>query len=406
MATKARVTPEAVSIMLEAHEKTKERANELIKKKIDPVYSELVGRYVELTGQSWANDSKYLPWILEKLMNPQQAKICIALPDPHRDSAWGREHLGITEQFAKDVGLDREMADTYLQELMEKMVVNPTRNGYQLLAGKDVLLISDTHNNHKFPELFTDDYLDLMEAFFEEEIWKARMVRLDAGERNFGMAVMPRWKAIKDIPGVLPAEDRREALKANKKFAVLPCQCKLRARERECGTPVDVCFMVGKAAEYHLKRGAARELTRKEAFEFFEEMGKYPLVEVGMLVGEDPKQAGGGCFCHWDCCEAFRPLLFADSRYTFQDFMRPNRFRATVDPENCIGCGRCVEERCQFGAAQMRFYPEFGEERAYIDENMCMGCGCCVETCLVGTRSMKVVEPTEYHTEYVRERMQ
>jgi len=406
MATKARITPEAVSIMLEAHEKVKERTNELIKKKIDPIYSELVGHYAELTGQSWANDSKYLPWILEKLMKPQQARICIALPDPYRNPSWGREHLEVTEQFAKDVGLDREMADTYLQELMEKMVVNPTRIGYQLLARKDLLFISDTHNNRKFPELFTDDYLDLMEAFFEEEMWVIRMARLDAGERNFGMGVMPRWKAIKDVPGVLQSEDRRELLKAQNRFAVLPCQCKVRVRERECDTPVDVCFVVGKAAEYHLKRGAARELTRKEAFEFFEEMGKYPLVEIAMIAMADATLSGSVCFCHWDCCEAFRPLFFTGSKYTPQDFLRPSRFRATVDPENCVACGRCVEERCQFGAAQMRFYPEFGEERAYIDENMCMGCGCCVDTCLAGARGMKVVEVPEYITEYEMERMQ
>jgi len=72
------------------------------------------------------------------------------------------------------------------------------------------------------------------------------------------------------------------------------------------------------------------------------------------------------------------------------------RFRATVDPEQCIGCRRCIDERCQFGAIQMKYYPEFGEERSYTDEEKCVGCGLCVETCCIGARGMKIVEPPEY----------
>jgi ferredoxin len=90
--------------------------------------------------------------------------------------------------------------------------------------------------------------------------------------------------------------------------------------------------------------------------------------------------------------------MMPESKYKPYQWNRKSRFEATVDPEKCIGCRRCVDLRCQFGAAQMKYYPEFGEERAYIDTEKCMGCGCCVETCLVGARGMKIVRPLEYLT--------
>jgi len=87
------------------------------------------------------------------------------------------------------------------------------------------------------------------------------------------------------------------------------------------------------------------------------------------------------------------------TKYGIKEFYAPSRFRATVDPENCIACRTCVDNRCQFGAVQMKYYPEYGEDRAYIDEEICMGCGNCVETCPSGIRGMKVVEPPETLTD-------
>ena len=87
--------------------------------------------------------------------------------------------------------------------------------------------------------------------------------------------------------------------------------------------------------------------------------------------------------------------MVVGSQYPIKEFYAPSRYRATVDSSSCVACRVCVDKRRQFGAAQMKFYPEYGEERAYIDENIYMGCGNCIETCPSGTRGMKVVEPPE-----------
>jgi len=86
------------------------------------------------------------------------------------------------------------------------------------------------------------------------------------------------------------------------------------------------------------------------------------------------------------------------SNYPITAFVMPSRFRATVDPAKCIECGKCKTERCQFNAADFKFYPELGASRGYVNEDKCAGCGNCVETCPVGARGMKAVFGPEYIT--------
>jgi len=154
-------------------------------------------------------------------------------------------------------------------------------------------------------------------------------------------------------------------------------------------------MLFDKGADIWVNRGATKYITLKEILDVYDDLGKYPLVNIGGGA-PDVKAAGPGCMCHWDCCLAMTNYFTGGSEHGVTSWQTKSRFRATVDPEKCVGCRRCIDERCQFGAVQMEYYPEFGEERAYIDEEKCMGCGLCVETCTMGIRGMKIVEPPEY----------
>jgi len=390
----AGVTEEKVKEIQENLSKMNERVHKMIKKEINPVYFELTAK-MGSPQQQKAEGSKYVPWILEKLMTPQQAKISIALPDPYRDPSWGRETRGVTEQLAKELDLDKEAIDKDLQNLYEKHFLTPTRNGFQI--PRFVHVLDAITGSTKFREFFGEDFFDLIYCWMDDETWKFREGRMATGEPPAGMRVIPRWKAIKDIPGIIPLDDIREIIMAHNRYAVIPCQCRVRTVHwRDCDTPEDVCVTFDRGVEVSLDRGIGRELTRKEMFEFFEDLAKYPVVSHGQ--GISPEKVGSMCNCHWDCCLAYTHIMMPESEYMPGQWNRKSRFEAIVNPEKCIGCRRCVDERCQFSAAQMKYYPEFGEERAYIDTEKCMGCGCCVETCLVGAKSMKIVRPPEYLT--------
>ena len=51
-------------------DKNIEKAREMIKKEIDPIYLEVAERV-----QAGLKDSKYFPWIMERLMNLDQARL-------------------------------------------------------------------------------------------------------------------------------------------------------------------------------------------------------------------------------------------------------------------------------------------------------------------------------------------
>ncbi|MFC2011491.1 DUF362 domain-containing protein [Chloroflexota bacterium] len=399
-------TKEKIAKLKESWQVTKKRADKLVEKKIDPIYTEWAGRI-----QPWLKDCIYVPHVLDRVTNSNvdMARVALALPDPHRDPSWGREHLEATEEFAKDLGLDRETVDKYLHELMEKEILNPTRNGYQRQRSSQLL-----HLIHGHPKYHNDELTDLVFAYTRFGMQEYRDKVIDdlekAGtsipEMGMGMGMIrPRWKAIKDIPGVLPAEDFREVLKAKKTLAVLPCICKLDDMDLDCPVALDRCLQADKSAEYAITRGAAREVSVKEMLDIYEDFGEYPLINLG--GGTDAASATPGCFCHWDCCLAMTAYFMKetkDSSASQEEWVAKSRFRATVDPERCIGCRDCVDKMCMFEAAQMKYYPEFGEERAYINEDRCMGCGNCVETCTIGARGMKIVEPPDYYEKFMKKR--
>ena len=152
-------------------------------------------------------------------------------------------------------------------------------------------------------------------------------------------------------------------------------------------------------ARYNIERGAAKQLTHEELLDLIDEAGKYPTFQVGSPVKDVQSFGGLICNCHWDCCPPRRPAFLPDAKFTPQQWIPRSRFEATVDPAKCTGCKTCVEEKCQFGAAQMKNYPEYEGERSYTDAELCIGCGSCVETCPAGARGMKIVLPPEHVTE-------
>jgi len=58
----------------------------------------------------------------------------------------------------------------------------------------------------------------------------------------------------------------------------------------------------------------------------------------------------------------------------------PSELKAIINPELCIGCGKC-ERACKHGAISI-------DEVAVVDKELCVGCGHCIEKCREGAISM------------------
>ena len=367
-----------------------DNALKMLDKKIAPEYFK-VAKLV----QPGLENSKYFPWIMERLMNLEQVKLVLALPDTERDDSLGR--LELSEGFVKRLNLDKKKAERYVRELYEKGFLYPTRKGP--LPPRSMGQWLDTQNNSKYDKALGDEYYALIGLFSDNELGPSReeriRSRIAAGQKGMS-GILPRWKAVKDVPGLLPGEDVREIIKANEDFALLHCACRKRYKDRKCEVPEELCMVMGRAALYNIDRGAGRRITRDEALEIVnKETAKYPVVHIGTRTNDPKNFRGVLCNCHFDCCEVMRTPMVIGSSYPVTEYYRKSRYRAVVDPQKCVKCRVCVDRRCQFGASQMKYYSQFGEERVYIDEEKCMGCGCCVETCPSGAHTMKIVESPE-----------
>jgi ferredoxin len=333
---------------------------------INPIYRELAARIGE---------TEYLPLILAKLATLEQARIVKALPDPDRDPAAGRS-LKVSETFARKLNLDKKTVDKHIQELFEKGLLFPTKAGPQM--ARTLLQLHDsTLGNPKYDAALGTEFFDLWAALRGT---RKKPVPSDLRPEKAVFRVVPRWKALSGVAGVLPQEDLRQILKAQELIVLLHCVCKRAYRKRECNIPDESCITVGRTAQYNLDRGTGKRITYDEALAILEKYDHYPTVNL-TINQRDVNQLI--CNCHWCCCSEVR--LAAKSRYV-----------AEVDLQKCHGCGICATKRCQYGAAQMKYYPEFGEERAYIDPEICRGCGCCVITCPTKARTIKAVRPPEH----------
>jgi len=58
----------------------------------------------------------------------------------------------------------------------------------------------------------------------------------------------------------------------------------------------------------------------------------------------------------------------------------PSVFKASVDPDTCVGCGIC-QKACPAGAISVN-------EIARVDPKRCIGCGSCVEQCPMGALAL------------------
>lgn len=124
------------------------------------------------------------------------------------------------------------------------------------------------------------------------------------------------------------------------RFSVSDCACRTsrEAHGQGCGhLKEDMCIQLDHAAEYYIKTGRGREITREEAFEIIKR------AEENGLMHSIPNLDGPGkthAICNCCGCGCFSMRL--GDMWNNPDMIRSN-YVAVVDAEKCVGCGECVE---------------------------------------------------------------
>lgn len=170
------------------------------------------------------------------------------------------------------------------------------------------------------------------------------------GGSGVGMHVIPVEKAIESENDAVSLEKISHWLdKYDGKISVGQCTCRIQQRMRGEGSGEiegEFCIGLGDLAEYSVNRGMGRYITKEEALEICARAERHGFVHQTTNIDGENKIVGL-CNCAPGVCNALR---------TSQLYNTPNMsrsaYRAKVDTEKCVACGKCVEV-CPVGAAKL-----------------------------------------------------
>ncbi|MGO5093025.1 FAD-dependent oxidoreductase [Clostridium sp. LCP25S3_F10] len=213
----------------------------------------------------------------------------------------------------KENGVDKYFLELYVPGVMEYMVAN-------------------RENIKKYP---------VIPESFEE--YTRKLGALMAGNIPVGMGVMrviPIESAIEGDTRRASYEEISDLINKHEIFSVADCACRtsMRVIGQGCGHTVEeMCIQLGPAAEYYIRTGRGRRITREEAIAICKKAEKEGLIhQIPNLSG--PGKTLAICNCCGCSCFGLRNA----NLYRNPDFSRSN-YVSQVDKDKCVACGQCVE---------------------------------------------------------------
>ena len=292
----------------------------------------------------------------------------------------------LTENDPEYIILDRACSSDEIAEVMLKMELRKPKTTAEIakLTGKSeeriVELLTDAANhgiveyNYENPkhekqwyvQLFVpgiaemtnmvlwqvEKYPELADSFNKMTFLplKGKTHLIPPGGDGVGMHVIPVEKAI-------PAKNESASIehishwldKYDGHFSVGYCSCRNARRlfgEGSGEIQDDCCIGLGDFADYLVETGKGRYITREEVLQICQRAEDNGYVhQVTNIDGSD--KIFGLCNCDLGVCFALR---------TSQYFNTPNlsasAYRAHVDKDKCVACGKCVEV-CPAGAVKL-----------------------------------------------------
>ena len=292
----------------------------------------------------------------------------------------------LTETDPEYTILDRACSNDEIAEIMLKMGLRKPKTTAEIakLTGKSeervVELLTDAamhgiveynwenekHEKQWYVQLFVpgiaemtnmvlwqvEKYPELADAFDKMTFLplEGKTHLIPPGGDGIGMHVLPVEKAIPAKNESLDIEHVSHWLdKYDGHLSVGYCSCRNARRLFNQGSGEiqdDCCIGLGDFADYLVETGKGRPITKEEALQICKRAEENGYVhQTTNIDGED--KIFGLCNCDIGVCFALR---------TSQYFNTPNlsasAYRAHVDKENCVACGKCVEV-CPAGAVKL-----------------------------------------------------
>lgn len=270
-------------------------------------------------------------YALECVVSDEQADVALQL---------GLRKERTAEYVAQKCGKSLEETREILMELAQIGVCKVYHNE----AGEEVFLV----------QIFAPGILEMMVNNDEQvkahpQIGKAfeeyTRLRISGIAPNLPMGtgmmrVIPIETAISADTQSVPYERLSYYLDKYDTFSVSDCSCRKSRRilGQGCGhLEHEMCIQMGTGAEYYIRTGRARQITRQEA------EGILRKAEENGLMHQIPNIEGLGesaAICNCCACSCF--AMRVATMFRSPDAIRSN-YVSQVDKEKCVACGQCVE---------------------------------------------------------------
>ena len=192
------------------------------------------------------------------------------------------------------------------------------------------MVVNNVENTRKYPQIAKafDDYGILRNP-------------IAAGNFPIGkglMRVIPIQSAVDGNTHTAESEEISTYLENARAYSVSDCSCRTSREEmgEGCGhLKEDMCIQLDDAAEYYIRTGRGREISKEETYDIISR------AEEDGLMHQVPNTEGEGhthAICN--CCGCSCYALRAASMYHNPDMIRSN-YVSKVDKELCTGCGEC-----------------------------------------------------------------
>ena len=259
---------------------------------------------------------------VRKNMTAQEiAKRCKKPLEETKKLLWDLAVAGVMRVHSEN-GTDYYMLPIWVPGIMEMMVANKEQ---------------------------AEKYPVMAECFEEYTRRRTRLLGPNVPVGKGLMRVIPVEEAIDGENHAASYEEVSTYIENAWRLCVSDCTCRRSRRlmGEGCGhLEKDMCIQLDEGADYFIRTGVGREITKEEAYEILKRAEENGLVhEIQNLDGEGKTVA----ICNCCSCSCFS--LRVGKYYMSPDFNRSN-YVSSIDAEKCVACGQCVEN-CQVNALHL-----------------------------------------------------
>jgi electron transport complex protein RnfB len=286
--------------------------------------------------------------------------------------AWAAKYLSIVPEpldriykRMKNKGVSLEQAGKALTSAASKgSIAVREKDGKKMYSLLPLAVGMYEYQVNRQTPSFAYDMTVYMKGEFGDELYRSKIPQLRTIPVGKTVA-LPEVYEISSYDNLLSILDG-----AGTSIAVINCICRQTKDiigERCASTRLrETCFVFGEMAEAVVKGQAGRAVTRDEALKIIAQARADGLV----VQPENARNPSYVCCCCGDCCG----ILTTVKRFPRPVEMFASNYYARIDPDNCTGCGTCVNI-CQMQAITLT------ENVAKIDLDRCIGCGSCAAGC-------------------------